>query len=677
MDEQLPLHDDQASGAENLLDRPRQPMLGAWQIILVSGTLVLACMAALTISPKISPMMQLPSRDVSSRVFLSDVIVAQTSDKEGDEPNGKASGTRDSNPNKESAASAADDAAAKAKSLAAAEQLNARAKSLEQHSESLKSSADDLQAAAQKLRKQVTGAQDDASRDREAAEKARRDAEKSRARAEETLKNAKEKAAEVEAKAEREATELLTKARRSVLELNKKAETKAANLNQKAGNFDNDASAFDQGANKKESTAADEEKRAKGWSQKADSMGASARTERQHAIDAETEARRSVAAQRMCIGLPGVKLKGNSPGKFAPVVGDREFKDDWQCNDWCLKHAECKQSVFIWETKTCELYKEATAEPQYFRETWPWFNSSYCGTIGEKEAMLDMLHKVYDAKPWVPPPHNCSWAGDNCIETKCCADYCDANFDFTTCKPFTCYKRDENWAGCRRSVPDESWDGTKLGGHPNGEVAPAPDGKLLQGTRLYCFSVVMWNQPAAEAWQDSEADLANHWKKEKKGIMQCDDWSIFDGFEGGSVHNIQSFIHAWKLVKDDGRWKQNDWSIKVDPDAVFFPDHFRKKLVWQYKTPQGSAVYMRNTFFEFQFLGGLEALTREALEIYLTNGWQCETHLGQEGGEDYWMLQCFEGIGIDYQSDFTLLHDKYAADENCFDPNSVFSDFLV
>jgi len=50
--------------------------------------------------------------------------------------------------------------------------------------------------------------------------------------------------------------------------------------------------------------------------------------------------------------------------------------------------------------------------------------------------------------------------------------------------------------------------------------------------------------------------------------------------------------------------------------------------------------------------------------------------LGQQGGEDYWLLQCLEGLGVDYQTDESLLHDKYAADENCEDGYRVAHHFF-
>lgn len=612
---------------EALLGESRRIASKSWQLV-AAVTAALALTAVVITARRQTPMTRLPSRDVSAqRVFLSDVIL-------------------------ETETSA--DKANFAKTFDAAGELDEKAKDLKKQADQFKGDSKDIEADTEKLKKEIEKIKEEESKARQDAVEARTVAEESR-----------QSALDVQAEAEKKAEQLIEQARQKAEEL----KTKAASLDTKAGGFDKVASS-------KDSAAESNRKHATSLSLKATALASRAKQERKAAADSEHKAWTMTASQRTCIGLPGVKLKGYSPTSFDQIVGEHEMADDWQCNDWCLKHAECKQSVFTWETKTCELFSDATAEAELFRESWPWFNSSFCDTSDKKEAMLDMLHQVYEAKPWVPPPHNCSWGGDSCLHTGCCADVCDASWNFDTCEWFTCYKRDENWAGCKSGPPPEGWDGKKLGGHPNAEVAPAPEGQLIQGTRLYCFSVVMWNQGVAEAWQSSEAELANNWKERGLGIMQCDDYSIFDGLEGGSVHNIQSFIQAWQKVKDDGRWKQNDWSIKVDPDAVFFPEHFRRKLEWVYRTPQGSAIYMRNTFYKFQFLGALEVLTREALEIYFERGWQCEAHLGQEGGEDYWLLQCLEGLGVNFQTDVALLHDKYASDENCGDPNSVAHHFF-
>jgi len=86
------------------------------------------------------------------------------------------------------------------------------------------------------------------------------------------------------------------------------------------------------------------------------------------------------------------------------------------------------------------------------------------------------------------------------------------------------------------------------------------------------------------------------------------------------------------------------------------------------RTPQGSRVYLKNINFKFQFLGALEVFTKEALEHYFDKSGDCAGKVGHQGGEDYFMEACMDGIGIDHQTDFKLLNDKYAATGNCNDP---------
>jgi len=539
---------------------------------------------------------------------------------------------------KDAAAKKKAEAEAKTKAKEEAAALKAAAKLTDQ-ANNFKTKSDHLKSNAQDLEKKEKGLEDVVAKTKKEASQNREDAEKARAHAEELQKKAAD-----------------------MLKQSKEEDAKA-------GSLDKDASKQD-GVTKLTQQQADD------LSKKADAAEKNAMDTLTEAMDAESQALQSTADQRMCIGLPGVMLRGAGPTDFGRVVGNVTISDDVQCNDWCLKHNECQQSVFSWDTKTCELFTEALAEPIYFRESWPWYNSSFCSLVHKKDDMLAKLHKVYDQKPWVPEAHNCSWGSDNCIHTKCCADSCKANWDWSKCEYFTCWQKDEFFAGCSVGAADANWDGTRLGGHDNGEIGPVDDGKLIQGTRLYCFTVVMWNQAPKEGWMNSEAELANHWKDKELGIMQCDDYSMFDGLEGGSEHNIQSFIQAWKKVKDDGRYKNNDWTIKVDADAVFLPDHFRKKVQWIYKTPQGAALYMRNTHYKFMFLGALEVLTREGTEVFLERSWECEAKLGQQGGEDYWLQQCLEGLGLNFQTDTTLLHDKYAEDENCADPNGVAHHFF-
>merc|ERR1712217_70339 len=102
----------------------------------------------------------------------------------------------------------------------------------------------------------------------------------------------------------------------------------------------------------------------------------------------------------------------------------------------------------------------------------------------------------------------------------------------------------------------------------------------------------------------------------------------------------------WDQVNSDGRYKSHDWVVKVDADAVFFADRLKAHLD-ALRTPKGARVLLLNNAYKFQFLGALEVLTREALDLFFES--------------------CWFGIGIDKQTDFELLHDMYAAQDGCFD----------
>jgi hypothetical protein len=292
------------------------------------------------------------------------------------------------------------------------------------------------------------------------------------------------------------------------------------------------------------------------------------------------------------------------------------------------------------------------------------FSTSFCGLAQETGHMMDILRRVYKQKPYIPPIINCSYGGDDCSQTKCCNDMmCDANM--TNCNGYTCYKKDQYFSACRVDPPPTWWDGAVLGHYrPGREIPPAEPGVFVQGTSLFCFSVIAWQAPSPKGFWDSEAQLANNIRQHGLSIFQCDEGDFFNGVitgkaEWGSFSNIDAFVQVWRNVQADGRYAKHDWTVKVDADAVFFPEHLKWHLN-KLRTPQGSRVYLRNIQYKFMFMGSLEIMTKEALELYFEKGASClrGDHLG---GEDWYMRSCLDAIGVDHQTDTTLLRDKYCA----------------
>merc|ERR1711920_130355 len=125
------------------------------------------------------------------------------------------------------------------------------------------------------------------------------------------------------------------------------------------------------------------------------------------------------------------------------------------------------------------------------------------------------------------------------------------------------------------------------------------------------------------------------------------------------IKNTDVFAKVWDDVKGGGEYLKHSWTVKVDADAVFSPDRLRIKLQKYIKPPPQTALYFHNIDFKFNFMGALEVMSKEAVDIFLNGVDDCLKHIGTDGGEDYFTMQCLDALGVGHMSDFSLLDDKY------------------
>merc|ERR1740138_1183517 len=128
--------------------------------------------------------------------------------------------------------------------------------------------------------------------------------------------------------------------------------------------------------------------------------------------------------------------------------------------------------------------------------------------------------------------------------------------------------------------------------------------------------------------------------------------------EEKSIANTKIFTKIWRQVQYDGRYRNYDWTVKVDPDTVFFPERLRQHLQL-IRPPARTPLYVKNCDFKFGFLGSLEVLSTMAVDAYLQGQDDCVHHIGLQGGEDYYLKQCLDSNGIGHMQDKTLLNDRY------------------
>lgn len=145
--------------------------------------------------------------------------------------------------------------------------------------------------------------------------------------------------------------------------------------------------------------------------------------------------------------------------------------------------------------------------------------------------------------------------------------------------------------------------------------------------------------------------------------------------------NTVIFMKAWDLVLDDGRWWNHEWTVKVDPDAVFFPYRLKVKLYPFYKAGDfnGPALMVGNCDRSWhggppklKLFGSLEVFSRNALGMYKAKGDECKDKLDWEGwGEDFFMQNCMEMMKVGKINGVSYLGDARCYYAPCTDTSKV------
>mmetsp|Transcript_16445 Transcript_16445/g.45245 ORF Transcript_16445/g.45245 Transcript_16445/m.45245 type:complete len:543 (-) Transcript_16445:117-1745(-) len=202
---------------------------------------------------------------------------------------------------------------------------------------------------------------------------------------------------------------------------------------------------------------------------------------------------------------------------------------------------------------------------------------------------------------------------------------------------------------------------------------------------LYCWCVAMVEKRGIQV--DSEVALMSHVYRKGAGLFMCNQWTVFsdqvvplDGegspkttgvpFEmsklgdvpqvgGKMLLNTNVFFRAWDKVLADGIWEEHDWTIKLDPDCVFFADRLRTHLRNGGYNPDEN-LYFKNCQRWGSMQGPVELYSRGAMGTFKSRIWECKQQINQDGiGEDIFMQKCTVQLGVQNREDWGLLDDKY------------------
>jgi len=129
------------------------------------------------------------------------------------------------------------------------------------------------------------------------------------------------------------------------------------------------------------------------------------------------------------------------------------------------------------------------------------------------------------------------------------------------------------------------------------------------------------------------------------------------GGKFGTALNSPIFIKAWHAVFKDAKYEDHDWTVKLDPDAVFVPYRVRSLLDRHYCGGHAcSPMYISN--FGKDLHGPVEVMNKQAMQVYALGQDRCKSNVHySDKGEDWFLSLCLDLLGIDHDAEPTMLSD--------------------
>jgi len=139
------------------------------------------------------------------------------------------------------------------------------------------------------------------------------------------------------------------------------------------------------------------------------------------------------------------------------------------------------------------------------------------------------------------------------------------------------------------------------------------------------------------------------------------------GVKSNSLNSV-IFKKAWDVLRSSRKLESHDWIVKVDPDAVWFPDRLRTHLK-VYTVDHGNGlpddVYLHNCVRFQTMQGPIEVMSKRAATTLQTNMKQCGGLWGTD--EDQFLVKCLKQFGVSSYIEKTLLNDKHCDGyNNCY-----------
>ena len=146
---------------------------------------------------------------------------------------------------------------------------------------------------------------------------------------------------------------------------------------------------------------------------------------------------------------------------------------------------------------------------------------------------------------------------------------------------------------------------------------------------------------------------------------------VDNDFHMGTWINTGLYAQTWKAIAAKGDHACYDWAVKVDADAVFFPEKLARISLLPISPTGGFLANCEGV--EYGFFANLEVVSKTAFSISLANvdtcetktvkNWKVGTHKGKYGpmAEDLFAEMCLRENGVEEIDAFDVTKDGCCA----------------
>jgi hypothetical protein len=151
-----------------------------------------------------------------------------------------------------------------------------------------------------------------------------------------------------------------------------------------------------------------------------------------------------------------------------------------------------------------------------------------------------------------------------------------------------------------------------------------------------------------------QLELAKESELIPRGVNMNDDWRVDTDSQWQNHLNTEVVVHTWRQVVQDEDFRLTDWTVKVDPDCVFFPGRLRAVLG---DLEESESTFMLNCQNRQSMEAPFQVISRKAVSQYGEQWLACDQLARQYPDQaGVYMQSCLKLVGANSVESWSMFY---------------------